>query len=833
STSMIWGRNEQVQNNRFNSGGLEPGDTLKEETGVFQSRLQKQFADSGSFAVSHNWNYALNNVPTRLFGSVYDGNIRAEYRRPLWARSGTEFTRIAGPNATISSGVNQGVVISRINNDITVADFELNMQNLLRDVENAYWDLSLAYRAWHSETTALESALGTWREVKARLDEGLERGSASDEAQARDNYFESQARVESALADLYSSEGQLRRLIGLTVNDGRVIRPKDEASVAEFILDWHMALAEGITRRVELRRQKWQIKSLELQLTAARSLTRPDFDFVSGYQVNGFGDTLIADNDDDGQTPHGLNSGYGSLTQGDQTGWNLGFEFRTPIGFRAARSQVQNLELRLARARAVLSTQELEVSHELSSAFQSLDRWYKTAETNFNRMNAAATRVKASQVDYEVGRSTLDLYLRAQLSLANAEVAYYRSITEYNKAISEVHFRKGSLLEHNNVHIGEGLWEGEAYSDALRRAWARSHAFDNPTLQTEPAEFVTEVPPATPMMRMVPGEVGSYTLHGTEATPAASPSPELAPPAEAPPEPPAQVPKPEPLPLDPDPAPNGRQEPMAAKPLMNPPAPISAAPEIAPKPAIPTIQAPVRIEADEENELWKRTDLEPNENAPSLPMKRALETPVPQPRTIVAPIEPEIAPNLEPEQWRSRESSTGQLEMNINPNRNTNVERNAAPRRQVKLETHDESDVITRTPTKGVLIEPAATVIQPMKDVSSSPASGGPMIQARPAAPKIPAPGLFRPNGSAATTQNKHWTPRSTGVKSAATRPAENNGWAPADSASQVQPAEYESEVHIESGAGSERGQALPDLPVHRWRGTVTPASVKGQSSGK
>ena len=96
TSSMLWGRNETVQNNRFLSGGLAPGDTLVEETGIFSSRLDKQMATGGLFALRHDWNYSQNNVPSRLFESSFTGLLRAEYRQPLWAGSGVEFTRIAG-----------------------------------------------------------------------------------------------------------------------------------------------------------------------------------------------------------------------------------------------------------------------------------------------------------------------------------------------------------------------------------------------------------------------------------------------------------------------------------------------------------------------------------------------------------------------------------------------------------------------------------------------------------------------------------------------------------------------------------------------------------------
>ena len=490
TTSMMWGRNEEV----LNTGlfGLSVGQERIDETANFSAQMQKVFADGSLLTASHVWDYELNNL-TQLFPSSYTGRLEFEYRRPMLAGSGTEFTRIAAPigrNLRGVSGVGQGVTIARINNDIAIADFEASVRNLLKDVEDTYWDLYLAYRTYDSEVVARDSARRTWEGVKARNVHGLEGGSAADEAQARDNYFGNRVRAENALADIFAFETRLRRLLGLTVNDGKVIRPDDEPTTAEFLPDWHISLAEALTCRVELRKQKWNIKSLELQLTAAKSLTRPRLDLVTRYRINAFGDDLFSSSDDDGITTQGLASGYGTLFQGSQTGWGLGIECNIPIGFRQAYSQVRNYELRLAKGRAALGAMELEISHELSNAFQSIDRAYLTAQTNFNRRAAAAERVKATESQFRTGQASVDLLLRAQVSLAASEVAYYQSVIQYNKAIADVHFRKGTLLAMNNVHLQEGAWEPEAYDEALRRAWARSHAYNAKSMHAEPAEFV-------------------------------------------------------------------------------------------------------------------------------------------------------------------------------------------------------------------------------------------------------------------------------------------------------------------------------------------------------
>ena len=500
TSSMVWGRDEQVQNNAFTGFGITPGTTAISETGTFRSQLQKQLAYGAVFSVGHDWDYLGTNSPATLFPSVFRGNIRAEYRHRLWAASGAEFTRIAGAvnqNFGAITGVSQGMLIARINHDISLAEFEAAVRNGLKDAEDAYWNLYLQYRLYDTAVTARASALRSWRDAKAKLEVGGGVGPANqaqpftpaDEAQARDRYYETFAAAEVALSALYTAEIHLRRLMGLAMNDGRIIQPVTVPTVAPFAPDWRASIVEALSHRLELRRQGWNIKSLELQLRAARSLTNPRFDFVSQYRVNGFGDRLFGENDNDGATAQGFRSAYETITQGNQTGWMLGFELSMPIGFRSALSQVRNIELRLAKSREVLALQEREISHDVALAFQELAVKHGTAKSNFHRLNAATDRVKLVEDRYNEGREKLDLVLRAQTSVADAERAYYESVAGYNKAIAAYHFATGTLLEYNNVHLAEGEWEPEAYKESLRRAWARSHAFENNLIETVPEVF--------------------------------------------------------------------------------------------------------------------------------------------------------------------------------------------------------------------------------------------------------------------------------------------------------------------------------------------------------
>lgn len=535
TSTLTWGRNEQYANS-----AVAPNFVNKSSAGGFTSEISKYFATGGNFTVSHDWNYLDTNSPAALFPSSYSGLLGAQFTQPLWAGAGVEYTRIAGPARPgfgAITGVSQGVTIARINVDISVADFEAAVTLMLKDVEDMYWDLYLAYRQYDADEKNRIESYKTWQGVKALKDAGAARVGIIEESQVRENYFETRSRVETSLANLYIAENQFRRILGLAVNDGKLIRPKDDPLEAEFVINWESSLLEALSRRVELRRQKWQVKSLELQRLAAENVTNPRLDLVSSYQLNGFGDQLASQQTSDGVTNDGYNSAYSTLTSGDLTGWGVGLQFSMPIGFRQARAQLHNTELQLVKARATLAAQELDVSHELAEAIQKIDAAYVVAQSQLDRKVAAAKRVESYELLQKLGaRATetnvplaneLDLRLRAQNSNALAEIAYFRALIDYNKAIAEYHWRRGTLLDHDGVNVAEGEWTEAAQQEALRRAWARSYGVPNDHLETEPAEFSSPMPyPKTDLYPGLPPGAEINSIGPGVQVPLISPVPE-------------------------------------------------------------------------------------------------------------------------------------------------------------------------------------------------------------------------------------------------------------------------------------------------------------------
>ena len=224
---------------------------------------------------------------------------------------------------------------------------------------------------------------------------------------------------------------------------------------------------------MEIRRQKWEIKRRELELIAARNFLLPRLDAVGRYRWLGLGDELIDSAGGNSSLRQQDSSAFGVLTSGEFQEWQLGLQLNVPIGFRRELSGIRHQELLLARDRAILQDLELEISHQLGDAIRDVDLNYGLTQTNFNQRVAAEAEVVAVNASYQANIVTLDLLLDAQRRRAEAESAYYRSLVDYNKAIMNVHYRKGSLLEYDGVYLAEGPWPAKAYFDALRQARKR------------------------------------------------------------------------------------------------------------------------------------------------------------------------------------------------------------------------------------------------------------------------------------------------------------------------------------------------------------------------
>jgi outer membrane protein TolC len=480
----------------------------QQTTGTYTNRLQKTTAFGTQYALSGNIFYDNNNNPTLLFPSTFNGFIQAEMRQPLMQGAGTTFNRIAGPNSPI--GQYNGVLVARINMDVSLTQFEGGVINLLNDVESAYWELYYAYRNLDAQVTGRESSLRTWQRIRELQRVGARGGEADAEAQARSQYYLFESRVNDALAGqtgLYAAEQRLRYMMGLPATDGRLIKPLDQPLQAQVSFDWFQALADATNHRVEIRRQKWTIKRRELELLASRLNRRARLDAVTLYRWRGLGDHLIGSRNPNNQ----FESLAQNITEGNFQEWQAGLEWNYNIGLRQASAAMRNAQLSLVRDTTILKELELRISHDLSNAQRQIDRSFIQVQTAYNRVEADLQQVDVLRNRYERGLININFLLQAQQSLATSQSTYYRNLVDYNLAIRDFHREKGSLLNYNQVQLSEAGYNGKAYADAYEKG--RNYT------PRDPGATVDVKPGVVTRGAFDPTEVGEVVAPILETTP--------------------------------------------------------------------------------------------------------------------------------------------------------------------------------------------------------------------------------------------------------------------------------------------------------------------------
>lgn len=464
TSNAFWRQGSNFNNNLLLGGGTYFLDSNQffNDTGV-----TKRAATGGIFRLGSNTEYVSSSAPYNFFTSVASTAVGGEVIQPLLRGAGADFNRVAGVYA-IPGGFN-GVVLGRINTDISLLDFEAAVRSVLIDVERAYWDLAMAYRDLDVKIAARDATLETWRLIHRKLQIGALGADEEAEARAREQYYLLQAQVENAYsgaapisaalgstvgnavlgnsAGVLGNERRLRQLLGLPPTDNRLIRPVTEPTHAAVSFDWQKSLTDALTRRVELRRQTLTVRRREAELSATRNLRLPRLDAVAGVNYRTFSNELS-------QTvipPNSLSSSFGNVN------YNVGFNFSMPLGNRLAKTAVRNAELQLARERAILEEQRLHVSHELTNSIVEMDRAFTVMNTSYNRRAAAEQQTAAVMRKYEVGSVGLEPVLDSQRRLADAEAAYFRAVFDYNRALADVHLARGTLLDYDGVKLADAL----------------------------------------------------------------------------------------------------------------------------------------------------------------------------------------------------------------------------------------------------------------------------------------------------------------------------------------------------------------------------------------
>jgi outer membrane protein len=357
-------------------------------------------------------------------GDDYASTLAFEATQALLRGAGTAVNLVAVDQARI---------------DVQASQYELRgfIEAVVAQVEQTYWDYTLAQRRIEIYTQSLDLA-------QRQLEEAQERIRVGDLAKTELSAAEAEVALRrealiNARSDLAKTKLALLRLVNppgarLWEREVTLASPPTVPAVTLDEVEPHVALALRLRPDLNQARLLWRRGDLEVVKTRNGLLPRLDL-FVT------LGGTGFAD------------SFGGSISGSDGHGYSAlgGVAFEFPVRNRAAESR---------HSRAVLSRQQAQEAIDNLSQLVEVDvrtAYVEIARAQEQVVATAATRrlqeekVRVEMEKFRLGKSTSLLVAQAQRDLVSSQIDEIQAVVNSLKAFVALYLQEGSLLERRGI----------------------------------------------------------------------------------------------------------------------------------------------------------------------------------------------------------------------------------------------------------------------------------------------------------------------------------------------------------------------------------------------
>lgn len=406
--------------------GAVQSDIYQLETGI-----RKGLTSGGSVQVSTQFQSTSNDPTFDPFTPYWTTNIAVSMRQPLLKGFGTEINTA-------------GITLARSTYHQSLEELRAVTIDLVSNVESAYWNLVIQRQQVLILTRLLEQTRAERERLRERLRFDV-RPATYTEVLAREELR--RAELIRAQASVRQASDLLKRLINdpeLPITGETLILPADmpaDLPVRFSLLD---AVTTALSARPEMRSALMQIQDASVRQRVADNNRLPTLDLSATIRFNEFGDNL--------------GRAYGDIfSEGRFIDYLISLQFEVPIGNRDAEALFTQRALERQQVALAYQRQAQDVVREVKDAMRELYAAFDLIGATRSSRRAAAENLRALTAEEEAGaRLTpefIDLKLRRQEALANAELQEIQALVQYNTGLSAFFRSMGTLLERNQIEV--------------------------------------------------------------------------------------------------------------------------------------------------------------------------------------------------------------------------------------------------------------------------------------------------------------------------------------------------------------------------------------------
>jgi outer membrane protein len=427
--SSTFSRNSNQQPVTSILSGSQPSVT----TGTFAAGATLSQTLPWGAGYTANWNNSrfTTNDPTNTFNPRLSSNVSVQFQQPLLR------------NFQIDA-IRQQVALSKKVRDLSDINLDSVITLTLRNVRNAYWDLSYSINNLKAQQESLALSRQSLKDNQKRVEIGTM--APIDIVQAQAEVATNESSVIVAEAAIKQAQDNLRALIldPATPDFWNVaFEPSDAAAFDERAIDVDAAVRNAMDKRSDIRGAKNALEQSDINVRFFNNQIKPDVNAQVTYGAIGIGGTQQSGgyNPFTGQTTplQSIATSYGSAL-GDVFSnafpqWTFGLQVAYPLGANTAHANLARVKLEYDQAQTTLKNQQLQVVTQVRTAARNV-------KTNQQRVQSARAsrelqekKLEAEEKKLAAGMSSPFFVVQAQRDLSLARTVEIQAISDYNKSL--------------------------------------------------------------------------------------------------------------------------------------------------------------------------------------------------------------------------------------------------------------------------------------------------------------------------------------------------------------------------------------------------------------
>ena len=438
----------QRETNAASYSWLESAESTQTKYNSVAGSISQSIPFGGSLNISLD---SYKNDTTQSFQTInprYGSTLRFDFTQPLLQNFGYNISR-------------KEIIIARNSLEVSQAQLEKTLMDMVYSVEQAYWALAYAIDNLEVRRQSLKLAQELLEKNKRSVEIGtlapIEVLSAQSEVATRE------ADIIQAELAVKNAEDQLKTLMNMSQEEEKqyaAIIPVDQPRFEQKAIPLEEALSIALANRPDLRSVQVELRTQQFNLSVAKNQLLPQLNLNASYWSPGIsGDRIIYQDNNPltgiiiGTIPGPRSDSIKDALDFKYKNWSIGLSLSIPLSNVVSRATYAQAKINLEQALLNMKRQEQQALLEIKTALRDVEANLKRVQAYRVARELQEQKLAAEEEKLKVGQSTNYTVLMFQRDLANARVTELKSIIDYNISLANLERALGLSLKNRNMKL--------------------------------------------------------------------------------------------------------------------------------------------------------------------------------------------------------------------------------------------------------------------------------------------------------------------------------------------------------------------------------------------